>query len=161
MHYTIDVQQSERRELDRHTDGVFVTPSLGEPDVLTEVEVRTPSKTTRIVAHWESTCAMPFQVFLVPETATLFLGAGRVSAVIHLPSEAVLDQKDVFLFWGFERRRGYILELGEVECFLYDAAGTLRSRMDVEPPYDVEEHECGLAFVSSEMGTRILLFPDD
>ena len=48
------------------------------------------------------------------------------------------------LFWSFERRREWVLELGEVECFLYDLAGNQLGAVPADPPYDITESDRGL-----------------
>ena len=72
---------------------------------------------------------------------------------------SIVQQNDIMLFWAFERRRDFILELGEVDCFLYDLNGNLLDEAPVDPPYEINETDGGINLISTVMGSQWLTFP--
>jgi len=163
--FTLTASHYERNQLDKsvNRNGIVLISVVdfgGEPDVLTELKVDGPGVRAEVVVHWTSnSVAMPFHAMVIPETNMLFVGAGTLSAAVNLITREVVDEKKVFLFWGFERRCGFVLELGELECYLYNGLGRCIGSVPVDPPYDIREVPGGLEFVSPVMGSHVLRFP--
>lgn len=138
-----------------------------ESDVLTRVEIDAPGLSRRIFLAWSSPSwrrdmGMPvsFEVLLIEETFTLFLGAASVVAVVGLSDLRPISQHRTGEFWGFERKDGYVLEFGELDCFLYDLHGETLAHASVDPPYETYETYEGIRFESLVFGTQWLRYPD-
>ena len=135
---------------------------LFEPDTLTRISVRMREHEHIIYFFWvQDSSALGFNVLYVPETQVLFLGADKTSVILKLTSKIeILRENTVDLFWSFKYCRNYILELGELECFLYEKTGEIIGIVPVDPPYDIIENEESLTFVSDVMGTCSIKWPD-
>lgn len=156
----IQIQHSDRTVLDKSADSaICLIEPRRAPNTLTEILVRQPGQEARIAVHWTCEVDDRFQFLLIPETGVLFIGAEILSGVVHLHTRQVLDQKQVFLFWAFERKGAFVLELGEMTCFLYDLNGRLVGQVAVDPPYQVEETEAGIKFTSEVAGQQWLVYP--
>ena len=117
---------------------------------------------TKIYVFWESfTSAECFEVLYIPETKLLFIGCGCLSARINLNSSEIVGVANVCLFWEFSIHNNFVLECGELDCFLYDLYGNLVSKTVVDPPYDMEICEDGIKFKSIVVGTTWLRFSEN
>ncbi len=96
---------------------------------------------------------------LIEETATLFIGSGGISAAIDLRNNKIIRQHEVLLFWEFKQIRGWILELGEVDCFLHSPTGTLIAAVPVDPPYEYTITDEGIRIATTLFGIQWLRFP--
>ena len=137
-----------------------------EPDVLTRVEIDSPGLSRRIFLPWargtwqrELDGAVSFELLLVEQTGTLFLGAVSAVAVVDITTMRPVSQHRTEGFWGFERKDAHVLELGEFNCFLYDLRGAVLGHAPVDPPYDTYETNDGIRFESIVFGTRWLRYP--
>lgn len=137
-----------------------------QPDVLTRVEIDAPGLSRRIFVAWSCTpwprnfgVPVSFEVLLIEETGTLFLGAASAVAAVGLSEMRPISQHHTREFWGFERKEGYVLELGELACFLYDLHGNVLGHAAVDPPYRTYETKEGIRFESGVAGARWLRYP--
>lgn len=112
-----------------------------------------------IYVFWDSHPAgVSQEILYVPETGVLFIGCGSVSARVCTKTSKVLGSNEVCLFWGFQNHKNYVLETGELECFLYTQAGEKISNTAVDPPYEMEIMEAGIKFESIVLGTTWLKY---
>lgn len=88
----------------------------------------------------------------------LFIGAGSVSSVIDLSSSSIIDINYPELFGAWECIGDHILELGELECRLYNKSGELIGNAHVDPPYDYSLTDMGISFSSIVMGKTEIMF---
>ncbi len=78
----------------------------------------------KIYVFWESfSSAEFFDVLYAPETGVLFFGGDSISARVCTKESKLIDVEYVCLFWGLSREKNYILETGELDCFLYSLDG--------------------------------------
>lgn len=140
--------------------GITITEEDVEPDTLTSIEVRQCDESKVVHVLWcPQSWRLNFCVLFVPETSVLFIGGGTFSATIDVNSMKIIHQHRVELFWSFQHMPRSILELGEIECFLYRTSGELVDSVPVDPPYDVVERESDVEFVTSLFGIQRLAFP--
>lgn len=112
-----------------------------------------------IYIFWESCSSGVSQELLyVPESGVLFLGCGSISARVSTRDSKLLDIENVCLFWGLSRHKDYVLETGELECFLYSLSGEKISSTEVDPPYEMETTEEGIRFDSIVLGSTWLRY---
>jgi len=112
-----------------------------------------------IYVYWESFSASEtFEVLYVPETGILFLGCGTISARVCTKESKLMDLDYICLFWGLEMHKTFVLETGELECFLYSLEGRKISNTEVDPPYEMETTENGIKFESIVLGTTWLKY---
>ena len=110
---------------------------------------------------WEfHSCAKLVEILYVPETKVLFLGCGQLSAQIDVSNSCLINTNNIDLFWGLERHKQFVLETGELQCFLYDLSGNLISSTSVDPPYEMEVNQDGIKFTSIVLGTTWLKYGD-
>ena len=141
-------------------NGITITEEDVEPDTLTSIEVRQRDESKIVHVLWRpQSWHLKFCVLFVPETSVLFIGGGTFSATIDVNSMKIIHQHRVDLFWSFQHMPRSILELGEIECFLYRTSGELVGSVPVDPPYDVVERESDVEFVTSLFGIQRLAFP--
>lgn len=153
---------SVEHQLDRYStteiEGLLVVSSEDkESNCLSVIEVQEKDFKRDVFVHWTNEgdwCY--FSVLYVSETKTLFVVAGYVVASIDLDFKEVKELNFPMLFWAFERKGNYVLELGELECRLYDLNGSLIDSTSVDPPYEFEEKINGIYFQSPVMGTTWL-----
>ena len=144
----------------RTGNGVVVTEADVEPDTLTTIEVQRQETIDTVQLLWQPQSWHPmFSVLFMEETSVLFVGAGTFSAVIDINAQRIVHQHTVDLFWSFKQTRNSILELGEIECFLYKRNGELVGSVPVDPPYEVIESDDEVQFVTSLFGTQRIPFP--
>jgi len=75
-------------------------------------------------------------VVLVPETHTLFIGAGeRLLAYRLEPVEKLWEEYTMMGFWGWERYRERVIMSAEMELAAWDSHGHKRWSLSVEPPW--------------------------
>ena len=136
-----------------------------EPDVLTRVEIDSPGLSRRIFLPWsrgtwrrDLGVPVSFELLLVEQTGTLFLGAVSAVAVVDINTMRPVSQHRTEGFWGFERKDVHVLELGEFNCFLYDLHGAVLGHAPVDPPYDTYETSEGIRFESIVSGTQWLRY---
>lgn len=143
-------------------EGMILLQARGcEPNTLTRIRVDAPTFERHVFLHWHHRDASPpLGLFLAPRGDVLLVGGGTISASISLSEPRVLHENAVVHFWGFQRRRNAILELGEQECRLYDLDGNLTGCAPVEPPYDLKETDAGIELHSDDAETRILTWPE-
>lgn len=147
----------------------FGTPASGvlllkasncELKTLTRIEINGEQLERVIFVHWDVPLGgVGFGILLDEETATLFVGAGTISASIDFRNMRVINENVVDLFWTFKRVGEWVLELGELECYLYTPSGSLVASVPVDPPYDYYETDEGIRFETSIYGTQWLYFP--
>ena len=114
-----------------------------------------------VYLYWEfHSCAKLVEILYVPETEVLFLGCDKLSAQVDVSNNRLINANDVDLFWGLERHKQFILETGELQCFLYDLNGKLISSTSVDPPYEMEMNQDGIKFTSIVLGTTWLKYGD-
>ncbi|MES2823548.1 MAG: hypothetical protein V4732_08100 [Pseudomonadota bacterium] len=107
-----------------------------------------------IYLFWEShSSAKSVEVLFVPETAILFIGCGEISARVCVKTNSIIGIERITLFWCFTRHKNYILEMDELQCFLYALDGKKVDEVEVDPPYETEYLENGIKFESSIFGT--------
>jgi len=110
-----------------------------------------------IYVFWESCpSGVSKELLYVPETGVLFLGCGSISARVSTLESKLIDIDNVFLFWGLSRHKEYVLETGELECFLYSLSGKKVSSTAVDPPYEIEVTDTGIKFESIVLGSTWL-----
>ena len=135
---------------------LFIESNSNENNTLTTV---TFNGVLSIYIYWEShLSAASFEVLYTPETGVLFIGCGNLSARVSIKESKLLDIDYVFLFWSLERHKNYILETGELECFLYNLNGEKISSTAVDPPYEIEILDEGIKFKSIVSGTTWLTY---
>ncbi|MEP3480224.1 MAG: hypothetical protein ABJZ55_13315 [Fuerstiella sp.] len=145
----------------RTEDGLLVRSASTESDTLTSIVIGPHDSSRRIYVFWSLvTTGEHFDLLYIPATKTLFVGGGSQSATIDTNSMSIVQQNDIMLFWAFERRRDFVLELGEVDCFLYDLNGHLIAEAPVDPPYEINETDGGINLVSIVAGSQWLTFPE-
>ena len=144
----------------RSDDGLLIRCASADADVLTCVTIGPHGTSRRVYVHWlPVTTNDTFDLLYVPATEMLFVGGGTVSATVDLQSMSLVHQNDVMLFWAFERRRDWVLELGELDCFLYDLTGNQIGAVPADPPYEISETDGGINVVSINAGSQWLDFP--
>jgi len=112
-----------------------------------------------IYVFWDSRpVGVSQEILYAPETGVLFIGCGSISARVCTKTSKVLGTNNVCLFWGLENFKNYVLETGELECFLYSQAGDKISSAEVDPPYEMEITEDGIKFDSIVLGTTWLRY---
>ena len=89
----------------------------------------------------------------------MFVGCGTLSASIRTPDLVIVNKNTLALFWSFEWRRGFVLELGELDCYLYRPSGECIGRASVDPPYEIDEKEAAINFQSIVAGSQWIEFP--
>ena len=110
---------------------------------------------------WEfHSCAKLIEILYVPETKVLFLGCDKLSAQVDVNNNRLINSNNVDLFWGLERHKQFILETGELQCFLYDLSGNQIASTSVDPPYEIEVNQDGIKFTSIVLGTTWLKYRD-
>lgn len=141
---------------------VLLREPTGTTDTYTRIEIW-PRKGERrtVVVAWEryGTESDAVSLLLVDTTDTLFIGARTLSAAMRLTSGEIVDPREVVLFWSFEQIGGYVLELGELMCFLRSETGEIVGEVPVDPPYEMHETPEGIRFESPTYGTHWLRFP--
>ncbi len=139
---------------------IFIESNSAEKNTLSTIKF---DDYLDIYIFWESfTSATSVEVLYVPETGVMFIGAGTVSARISTKDSSLLDSDDVCLFWGFDRHKEkYVLETGELECFLYNLEGKKISTAVVDPPYETKILEKGINFESIVSGSTWLLYEEN
>jgi len=105
-------------------------------------------------------CTKLVEILYVPETEVLFLGCDKLSAQVDVSNNRLINANNIDLFWGLERHKQFILETGELQCFLYDLSGKLISSTSVDPPYEMEVNQDGIKFTSIVLGTTWLKYGD-
>ncbi|NOZ41345.1 MAG: hypothetical protein GXP24_14130 [Planctomycetes bacterium] len=144
----------------RSEDGLLIKSNDSDADTLTRITIGPYGDSKRIYVFWSLvTTGEHFDLLYVATTKTLFIGSGSTSTIINIESMTLVNQNDVTLFWSYERRRNCVLELGELECFLYDLDGNLLGNVPADPPYDLKETERGINVVSPIYGSQWLEFP--
>lgn len=112
-----------------------------------------------VYVFWDShPVGVSQEILFVSETGVLFIGCGSISARICTKTSRVLDTNDICLFWGLENLENYVLETGELECFLYSKSGDQISSAEVDPPYEMKMTEKGIEFESIVHGTTWLKY---
>jgi len=135
---------------------IFIESNSSDNNTLTTI---TFNDFLKIYVFWESFTSAEFiDVLYVPETKVLFLGCGSISARVCTKDSKLIDLEYVCLFWGLSRQNSYILETGELDCFLYSLDGKKVSSSAVDPPYEMEVTEQGIKFTSIVGGTTWLRY---
>lgn len=138
---------------------------LRQPDVshdtLTRIEIWPDNgKAQTVLLLWERHPASDkLGLLLCWESRTLFLGAGSFAAAVSLKDRKIVDEHTVFLFWGYQQCGEYVIELGELSCYLRTLSGEVLAEASVDPPYDMSVTAEGIRFESIVMGTQWLHFP--
>lgn len=135
---------------------IFIESSGSENNTLSII---TFNDYLTIYIFWESCSSGASQeVLFVPETGVLFLGCGSISARVSTRDSKLIGFESVCLFWGLSRHKEYVLEIGELECFLYSLSGEKISATAVDPPYEMEVTEKGIKFESIVLGSTWLRY---
>ena len=133
-----------------------------ELDTLTTLRIGRLGSEYEILVLWSSNgSTFGFNLRYEESTGVLFIGAGTLSAVIHVSTLNIIDENIVDLFWDFVPCREFVLEQGELECRLYRKDGTCIGAVPVDPPYEWREKKTGLVFSSSIFGEQRIDFPTD
>lgn len=112
-----------------------------------------------VYLYWENhSSANSVEVLYVPETGVLFMGCDRLSIRVDTRSQKLIDVDFVALFWGLERHKEFILETGELQCFLYSKSGKKLASAEVDPPYEMELYDQGIMFKSIVAGETWLKY---
>lgn len=144
----------------RALDGLLLTADQCQPNTLSTISVGRHDAAVHVYVHWEAfSSANDVHITYCAETQTLFTGCGTLSATIHLPVLTIVHENTQALFWSFEWRRGFVLELGELDCYLYRSNGECVGHASVDPPYEINESESALHFTSIIAGTQSIEFP--
>ena len=142
---------------------VVLREDTGSPDTLTRIAVSFSDQSAlpvTVYVHWQPIITVNnLGILFDDSSSTLFVGAGTLAAAVNLRTRRVIDPHTVFLFWGFRRVGQYVLELGEITCFLRAPAGQVLADASVDPPYEVTETSEGVRFDSGVAGTTWLRFP--
>ena len=142
--------------------GLNLTANNCQPNTLSTISIGLHNSPSKIFLHWEShSSAKELHVLLHDATETLFVGGGTISVTIRTPELAVVNKNDLTLFWSFERRRDFVLELGELDCYLYRTTGECIGHASVDPPYEIDEKEAAINFQSIVAGSQWIAFPTD
>jgi hypothetical protein len=135
---------------------IFIESNSSDNNILTTL---TFNDQLKIYVFWESfSSAEFFDVLYIPETGVLFFGCGSVSARVCTKGSKLIDLEYVCLFWGLSRQQNYIIETGELDCFLYTLDGKKVSSTAVDPPYEMEVTDQGIKFTSIVVGTTWLRY---
>lgn len=141
-------------------DLLLLTSSDENRNILSRIEISGKEFNRSIYLHWfYREYVDDFGILLVEETGLLFLGAGTYSGVIDLNRLLIIQEKVVDSFWHYERVSDWILELGELDCFLYNKAGSQVDCAPVDPPYEYTVTPDGIRFECIVYGTQWLRFP--
>jgi len=150
----INVVHSECSDPGLYKSKPLFVESNGNNNTLSVVSF---NDSVEIYVYWESfEAAKQFDIAFVPETGILFIGCGTLSVRLCTKSYKLLDISYPELFWSLKRHKEYILELGELECFLYSLDGKQISSAAVDPPYEMEVFDHGIKFESIVVGTTWL-----
>ena len=144
----------------RFGDGIVIIDEDVHPDTITTIRVRCKCATQIIYWSWRpESWYFPLSILFVEETETLFVGGGTLSAIVDVRTMRVIRKHKSLLFWSFQHTRNSVIELGEVECFLFRRDGELVGSADVDPPYEVIEHDSDVEFLSSIFGSQRITYP--
>ena len=140
--------------------GLVLTATQCQPNTLSTVTIGSNDTKARVHIHWESfTSASELHVLYCTETKTLFVGGGTVSATIRVPELTIVHENTLTLFWSFEWCRGFVLELGELDCYLYRPTGQCVGHAPVDPPYEYNVKDAAINFQSIVAGSQWIEFP--
>lgn len=135
---------------------IYIESNSNDNNTLTTI---TFNDYLKVFVYWESfSSAESFEVLYIPETGILFLGASAISAQISTRESKLIGIEFPCLFWSLERHKSFVLESGELECFLYDKHGKKVSSTAVDPPYEMEVTDKGIKYESIVMGTTWLRY---
>ncbi len=144
----------------RTGQGVAITEADITPDTLTTIKVRVQDKNRNVYVLWRpQSWSLGLSILYVQESSTLFVGGSTFSAVVDINEMRLKRQHNVDLFWSFKHTPNSVLELGEIECFLYSREGDLIGSVPVDPPYDIIERDNEVEFVTSLFGIQRISFP--
>ncbi|WP_444904947.1 hypothetical protein ACJJIU_09455 [Microbulbifer sp. CnH-101-E] len=136
--------------------GLFIESNSADNNTLSKL---TFNDFLTIYVFWDSyPVGVSQEILYAPETGVLFIGCGSVSARVSTEESKIIGTENVCLFWGLSRHKGYVLETGELECFLYSLSGEKVSSTDVDPPYEMETTADGIKFESIVVGTTWLRY---
>ena len=140
---------------------VVLRESNVTPDTLTRIQVWPYGKpASSVLLLWQrQPAAEGVSVLLSDAADTLFVGAGTFAAAVRLGTGEVVGPHDVFLFWSFQPCGNFVLELGELSCFLRSSTGEVLGEVPVDPPFELFQTSEGVRFESMVMGTHWLYFP--
>nr|BBH86415.1 hypothetical protein KTC_11660 [Thermosporothrix sp. COM3] len=91
-------------------------------------------------------------VFLLPETQTLFIGAGEILLIYHLEREQkIWEERIMGGFWGWHYVEPFVLLSAEIELSIWNKEGERLWETFVEPPWSYElEGDVIKVFYSNE-----------
>lgn len=137
---------------------VIISECMGAASAKSMIEISGKYQLT-IAVYWEkSTYSNDVSVYFAEPQGVLFIGVGRVSAVVNIATKQILQINYPDLFWSWDCIGDFVLELGELECRLYTKHGKTIGSAPVDPPYDYQLSESSIEFSSIVMGkTRIAL----
>lgn len=136
--------------------GIFIESCSSDNNTLSTI---TFNDYLTIYIFWESCSSdVSQEILYVPETGILFLGCGSISARVSTREIKLIDIDNVCLFWSLSRHKEYVLETGELECFLYSLSGEKVSSTAVDPPYEMEVTDNGIKFESIVLGSTWLRY---
>lgn len=138
---------------------IFIESSSAENNTLSTI---TFNDYLTIHLFWEHcSSGVSQEILYVPETGVLFIGCGSISARVSTREQKLIDVNSVALFWSFDRHGNYVLETGEIECFLYSLSGNKIAKADVDSPYETYFTEKGIRFESDFYGSTWLYYSDE
>jgi hypothetical protein len=131
------------------------------PNVSTEIKIwPTGEESKSLLLLWKrQSVARGMALLYNPASKILFVGAETIAAAVHLESGKVIGAHTVALFWSFQQAGDFVVELGELECFLRAGTGEILGSAMVDPPYEMDETSEGIRFESPAMGRQCLRFP--
>ena len=138
---------------------LFEDPSR-ECNVRTTISVSTPDwRSPRpIELYWVSQRHLSecVSILAVEATQVLFLGVGRLLAVINYSTGEVLYEDILTLFWSLTHMHGSVLLRSELECCMFTEDGRLAGSVPVDPPWEESLDSDGIHFQSSVYGHAYL-----
>lgn len=129
---------------------VCIKNVVNQPTVITTIHVKINLRIVKkILFHWDYFEVNSFGLIYIPETNVLFIGGGTLTVSLDLDNFRILNENyNDCMFWYFERYNDYVIEYGELDCFLYSLRGVLLDKCSVDPPYEVEKKQSGIKFLS-------------
>ena len=156
----IEVVHSSSVALDGAAEAIVLHEPDATPNTLSRIEVfRTGAERRTVLLLWERQ-SVARGIALLVNQATLFIGAETFAAAVDLQAKRVVDPHTVHNFWSFQQAGEFVIELGDLRCFLRAGTGELLGEAAVDPPYEIHETAEGIRFESSVMGTHWLRFPE-
>jgi hypothetical protein len=95
-------------------------------------------------------------ILAIERTGVIFIGAGRLLAVVNLATGQVLNERTLQLFWSLEHLHSSVLLRSELECCVFNERGVLEGSVAVDPPWKERVESAGIHFQSIVYGHAFL-----